>query len=155
MHVLFPLPAEIAEHRSSFCPFPAAPRHQPMSGIRREDHVGVRHHRARWNEGIVSWTVMGSSGAMNDRERALRTLYEEQAGSLYTYTLRLLGGDHYRAEDLVQEALLRCWRTQDLTSGQPLGPWLFRWLATWSWTTTGCARPALRRSTAAPGWRAG
>ncbi|MEV6170897.1 sigma-70 family RNA polymerase sigma factor [Streptomyces sp. NPDC051954] len=74
----------------------------------------------------MSWTVMGSSGAMSDRERALRALYEEQAGPLYTYTVRLLGGDHYRAEDLVQEALLRCWRTQDLTSGQPLRPWLFR-----------------------------
>ncbi|MET9966035.1 sigma-70 family RNA polymerase sigma factor [Streptomyces sp. NPDC006356] len=74
----------------------------------------------------MSWTVMGSSGATSDRERALRALYEEQAGPLYTYAVRLLGGDRYRAEDVVQEALLRCWRTQDLTSGRSLRPWLFK-----------------------------
>ncbi|MFD5750083.1 sigma factor [Streptomyces sp. NPDC127033] len=74
----------------------------------------------------MSWTVMGSLGAASDRERALRTLYDERAGAVYTYVVRLLGGDRHRAEDVVQEALLRCWRTQDLTSGQPLRPWLFR-----------------------------
>ncbi|WP_210594200.1 sigma-70 family RNA polymerase sigma factor [Streptomyces sp. GESEQ-35] len=71
-------------------------------------------------------TMMGSSGAASAQERALRTLYDEQAGALYTYVVRLLGGDRHRAEDVVQEALLRCWRTQDLTAGQPLRPWLFR-----------------------------
>ncbi|WP_446046314.1 sigma-70 family RNA polymerase sigma factor [Streptomyces olivaceus] len=74
----------------------------------------------------MSWTSMGSSGAVSARERALRTLYDEQAGALYAYVVRLLGGDRYRAEDVVQETLLRCWRTQDLTAGQPLRPWLFR-----------------------------
>ncbi|MFG3253221.1 sigma-70 family RNA polymerase sigma factor [Streptomyces sp. NPDC048172] len=63
---------------------------------------------------------------MSNRERAIRKLYEEQAGPLYSYVVRLLGGDRYRAEDVVQEALLRCWRTQDLASGRPLRPWLFR-----------------------------
>ncbi|GAA2066243.1 sigma-70 family RNA polymerase sigma factor [Streptomyces albiaxialis] len=74
----------------------------------------------------MNWTVMGSSGAMSHRERAIRVLYEEQAGPLYSYVVRLLGGDRYRAEDVVQEALLRCWRTQDLNSGRPLRPWLFK-----------------------------
>ncbi len=70
---------------------------------------------------------MGSfSTATSDRERAMRALYEEQAGPLYTYAVRLLGGDQHRAEDVVQEALLRCWRTQDLASDRPLRPWLFR-----------------------------
>ncbi|MBU6534586.1 sigma-70 family RNA polymerase sigma factor [Streptomyces mayonensis] len=63
---------------------------------------------------------------MTDKEHTIRALYEEQAGPLYTYVVRLLGGDRHRAEDVVQEALLRCWRTQDLTSGQQLRPWLFR-----------------------------
>ncbi|MGW7514260.1 sigma-70 family RNA polymerase sigma factor [Streptomyces sp. NPDC054796] len=74
----------------------------------------------------MSWTIMGSSASMSAKERAMRTLYDEQAGALYAYVVRLLGGDRYRAEDVVQETLLRCWRTQDLTSGQPLRPWLFR-----------------------------
>ncbi|WP_107473616.1 sigma-70 family RNA polymerase sigma factor [Streptomyces sp. NRRL S-813] len=55
----------------------------------------------------------------------MRTLYEDQAGPLYAYVIRLLGGDRHRAEDVVQETLLRCWRTQDL-HGQALRPWLFR-----------------------------
>ncbi|WP_225320881.1 sigma-70 family RNA polymerase sigma factor [Streptomyces luteolifulvus] len=74
----------------------------------------------------MSWTVMGSTGAVTARERAMRTLYDEQAGDLYKYVLRLLGGDQHRAEDVVQETLLRCWRTQDLESGEPQRPWLFR-----------------------------
>ena len=68
---------------------------------------------------------MGSSGAREERERAVRALYDEQAGPLFAYVLRLLGGDRHRAEDVVQEALLRCWRTQDLTSDRSLRPWLF------------------------------
>ncbi|NGO71342.1 sigma-70 family RNA polymerase sigma factor [Streptomyces sp. SB3404] len=55
----------------------------------------------------------------------MRALYEEQVGPLYSYVVRLLGGDRYRAEDVVQEALLRCWRTQDLASERRLQPWLF------------------------------
>lgn len=70
--------------------------------------------------------MMGSSGAVGTRERALRTLYDEQAHALYGYVVRLLGGDRYRAEDVVQETLLRCWRTQDLDVVRPLRPWLFR-----------------------------
>ncbi|WP_446046166.1 sigma-70 family RNA polymerase sigma factor [Streptomyces olivaceus] len=75
----------------------------------------------------MSWTtVLGSSGAGSARERALRTLCEEQGSPLYAYVVKLLGGDRHRAEDVVQETLLRCWRTQDLAGGQPLRPWLFR-----------------------------
>jgi RNA polymerase sigma-70 factor (ECF subfamily) len=70
--------------------------------------------------------MMGSAGAAGARERAIRALYDEQAGPLYAYVVRLLGGDRYRAEDVVQETLLRCWRTQDPDGGQPLRPWLFR-----------------------------
>ncbi|MFE2181218.1 sigma-70 family RNA polymerase sigma factor [Streptomyces sp. NPDC059455] len=74
----------------------------------------------------MSWTRMGSSGAVGTRERALRALYDEQASVLYAYVVRLLGGDRHRAEDVVQETLLRCWRRQDLDVGQSLRPWLFR-----------------------------
>ncbi|MFE9685390.1 sigma-70 family RNA polymerase sigma factor [Streptomyces sp. NPDC006285] len=74
----------------------------------------------------MSWTVMGSLGAVDAAERAIRTLHDQQAGPLYAYVVKLLNGDRHKAEDVVQEALLRCWRTQDVTGGQPLRPWLFR-----------------------------
>ncbi|MER5936905.1 sigma-70 family RNA polymerase sigma factor [Streptomyces sp. NPDC001928] len=74
----------------------------------------------------MSWTMMDASAELGDRERVLRSLYDEQAGPLLSYATRLLRGDRHRAEDIVQETLLRCWRTQDLTSDQLLRPWLFR-----------------------------
>lgn len=59
--------------------------------------------------------------------QALRTLYDEHAGALYGYALRLTGGDRGRAEDVVQEALIRAWRhldTLDPSRGS-VRPWLF------------------------------
>ncbi|MFD7502284.1 sigma-70 family RNA polymerase sigma factor [Streptomyces sp. NPDC059850] len=74
----------------------------------------------------MSWTVMGSTGSVVARERVLRTLYDEQVDDLFAFVVRLLGGDRQRAEDVVQETMLRCWRTQGLDEDQPLRPWLFR-----------------------------
>ncbi|MEU6201524.1 sigma-70 family RNA polymerase sigma factor [Streptomyces sp. NPDC047061] len=74
----------------------------------------------------MNWTMMGSAGSATAQEREIRRLYDECVGPLFTYVMRLLGGDRYRAEDVVQEALLRCWRTQDLDNGESLRPWLFR-----------------------------
>ena len=57
----------------------------------------------------------------------MRTLYAEHAGPLLTFVLRLTGGDRQRAEDVVQETLLRAWRNADRldTQGRPsLRPWL-------------------------------
>jgi RNA polymerase sigma-70 factor (ECF subfamily) len=46
-------------------------------------------------------------------ETALRALYDAHAGALLGYALRLTGGDRGRAEDVVQETLLRAWRHRD------------------------------------------
>ncbi|MBZ6175141.1 sigma-70 family RNA polymerase sigma factor [Streptomyces olivaceus] len=74
----------------------------------------------------MSWSVIGSKGAVSDRDRAMRVICDELAGPLHSYVLRLLQGDHHRTEDVVQETLLRCWRTQDPSDGGSLRPWLFR-----------------------------
>jgi RNA polymerase sigma-70 factor (ECF subfamily) len=68
---------------------------------------------------------MGSCGVPSPRERAIRALYDEEVGGLYAYVVRLLGGDRHKAEDVVQETLLRCWRTQDIDDGGPVRAWLF------------------------------
>lgn len=60
-------------------------------------------------------------------EAALRELYDAHAGALLAYAVRLTGGDRGRAEDVVQETLLRAWRNRgalDQSRG-PLRPWLF------------------------------
>lgn len=94
-----------------------------VGGLLNSRPTGVERPR----ENAVKWAVIGSANARDEQERALRALYEEQADHLYSYVVRLLGGDRHRAEDIVQETLLRCWRRQDLrVGGQLLRPWLFR-----------------------------
>ena len=41
----------------------------------------------------------------------MRQLHDEHAAALWGYCLRLTGNDRARAEDVVQETLLRAWRT--------------------------------------------
>ncbi|MEV8031610.1 sigma-70 family RNA polymerase sigma factor [Streptomyces sp. NPDC086182] len=73
-------------------------------------------------------TVIGSASAASPDERALRALYLEHGPALYSYVLRMLGGDTYRTEDILQETLLRCWNRRALTDSEEMAvrPWLFR-----------------------------
>ncbi len=60
-------------------------------------------------------------------EALLRGLHREHADSLWRYVLGLTGGDHGRSEDIVQETMLRAWRSPDMLARAP-GParaWLF------------------------------
>ncbi|GAA3176574.1 sigma-70 family RNA polymerase sigma factor [Blastococcus jejuensis] len=60
-------------------------------------------------------------------EASLRALYDGHAPVLLAYALRLTGGDRGRAEDIVQETLLRAWRNLDRLAQDtgPVRPWLF------------------------------
>jgi RNA polymerase sigma-70 factor, ECF subfamily len=60
-------------------------------------------------------------------DELLRLLYEEHAQPLLVFVLRLTGGDRQRAEDIVQETLLRAWRNAHKLgahAGRSLRPWL-------------------------------
>ena len=62
-----------------------------------------------------------------DEADLLRALHDEHAGALCAYVMRLTGGDRGRAEDAVQETLLRAWRNPrvlDQSGGSPRA-WLF------------------------------
>ncbi|WP_432277417.1 sigma-70 family RNA polymerase sigma factor [Kitasatospora brasiliensis] len=59
-------------------------------------------------------------------EDLMRALYREHAGPLFGFVLHLVAGDRQRAEDVVQETLLRAWRNihrLDPEAGS-LRPWL-------------------------------
>ncbi len=61
------------------------------------------------------------------REDALvQALYREHAEPLLGYVRALVGGDVRKAEDIVQETLLRAWRHSDALTAQTARPWLFR-----------------------------
>ncbi|SOC47912.1 RNA polymerase sigma-70 factor, ECF subfamily [Blastococcus aggregatus] len=61
------------------------------------------------------------------REEGLRALFDAHARALLAYALRLTDGDRGRAEDIVQETLLRAWRNLDRLDSdtRPVRPWLF------------------------------
>ncbi len=64
-------------------------------------------------------------------EHLLRDLYDAHAGVLFGYARRLLGGDTGRAEDVVQETLLRAWRNPAALDPAHRGPTAVRaWLLT-------------------------
>ncbi|HEX3003552.1 MAG TPA: sigma-70 family RNA polymerase sigma factor [Angustibacter sp.] len=64
---------------------------------------------------------------MPDDVTLMRQLHDEHAAALWRYCLRLTAGDRARAEDVVQETMLRAWRRlPDLDDTRmSLRPWLF------------------------------
>jgi RNA polymerase sigma-70 factor, ECF subfamily len=62
-----------------------------------------------------------------DQDAMLRALFEQHAAPLLSYALRLTAGDRGRAEDVVQETLLRAWRHPESLDPDrgPVRSWLF------------------------------
>jgi RNA polymerase sigma-70 factor, ECF subfamily len=80
---------------------------------------------------ITSPPASGDPAQTGDRfdvmdDDVLRALYKEHAGPVLGYALRLTG-DRQRAEDIVQETMLRAWRHPEaIAPGRgSLRPWLF------------------------------
>src|SRR6202035_4592529 len=64
---------------------------------------------------------------MESQETALmRVLFDEHGAALWRYAVRLTG-DRARAEDVVQETLLRAWQHREVVddSERPVRAWLF------------------------------
>jgi RNA polymerase sigma-70 factor (ECF subfamily) len=59
---------------------------------------------------------------------ALRALWDSHAPALLTYLIRLTQGDRHRAEDILQETLIRAWRHAEARG--PSGEWSRAWLFT-------------------------
>ncbi len=62
------------------------------------------------------------SAAGTADEELVRALFDDHAGPLYGYVLRLTG-DPGRAEDIVQETILRAWKNP--IADRPVRAWLF------------------------------
>jgi RNA polymerase sigma-70 factor (ECF subfamily) len=75
--------------------------------------------------------MVGSNGngvmTPPENDQLLKALHDEYAAPLWSFALRLTGGDRGRAEDVVQETLLRAWRHPEVVNS-PRGSarsWLF------------------------------
>jgi RNA polymerase sigma-70 factor, ECF subfamily len=76
-------------------------------------------------------TLSALSALSATDERLMRELYAEHAGVLLGYVRRLVGGDNVRAEDVVQETLLRAWQHPEaLHQDRPGGASVRAWLLT-------------------------
>ena len=76
----------------------------------------------------TSCSVSPVGGHMPGDEAALmQQLHDEHAAALWGYCLRLTGHDRARAEDVVQETLLRAWRHREILDNPPpaVRGWLF------------------------------
>ncbi|WP_323369017.1 MULTISPECIES: sigma-70 family RNA polymerase sigma factor [Streptomyces] len=62
----------------------------------------------------------------SQEDALIRALYDEHAGPLLAFVLRLVGGDRHRAEDVVQETLVRAWRNAEQLQSATgsIRPWL-------------------------------
>ena len=64
----------------------------------------------------------------DDDVALMQQLHDEHALALWHFCLRLVGNDRARAEDVVQETLLRAWRHREILESPP--PALRAWLYT-------------------------
>lgn len=78
------------------------------------------------NAGGAAYVVSSMSGLPAREDALVRALYREHAEPLLAYVRTLVGGDASRAEDIVQETLLRAWRHSDTLTAETARPWLFR-----------------------------
>src|ERR1700755_2674377 len=84
---------------------------------------------SRAGPGAVLSDMAGSVSAAPQQtvadEAYIRARYAEHGGALLRYALHLTGGDKQRAEDLVQETVVRAWRHPEALADRPARPWLF------------------------------
>ncbi|MFD0432127.1 sigma-70 family RNA polymerase sigma factor [Streptomyces zhihengii] len=66
------------------------------------------------------------NGKERPDEEFMQSLYREHAGPLQSYVMGLVDGDRHRAEDVVQETLVRAWRNagQLDPANRSVRPWL-------------------------------
>jgi RNA polymerase sigma-70 factor (ECF subfamily) len=95
------------------------PRALDVASVNRDDDVVARRPAPQ--------RPAVTSPAARREDALVRMLYEQHAAPLLSFVLRLTGGDRQRAEDIVQETLMRAWRNAHKLSapGQAsVRPWL-------------------------------
>src|SRR5215469_15008572 len=84
-------------------------------------------NRPRIGDVLASVPSAGTaaSGERMADDAFIRALYAEHGGALLRYALHLTSGDRQKAEDLLQETIVRAWRHPEALADRPARPWLF------------------------------
>src|ERR1700760_63493 len=86
---------------------------EPMPGWRRA-LGGTNNFDARTDMPATALQTRSSGGGVltsaADEADALRVLHDQHARAVWAYVVRLTNGDSARADDVVQETMLRAWR---------------------------------------------
>jgi RNA polymerase sigma-70 factor (ECF subfamily) len=87
---------------------------------------GVRVYPLVVISGRQQRTDRAETGGGADADADVRALYETHGSALLSYLMRLTKGDRHRAEDLLQETLIRAWRHPEArVDGEWSRAWLF------------------------------
>lgn len=89
--------------------------------------------------------VLGFMGTEQRHEERLRRVYADHGAVLLSFATRMCGGDRQRAEDVVQEVLVRAWRHPEIEASGPVAE--RSWLMT---VTRNVAIDQLRMTRARP-----
>lgn len=100
---------------------------QPAAAALEHISCGVRRLSVSGN--TVRPRILTDRGgvATDDDASLMRALHDQHAAALRSYVVGLNGGDRARAEDVVQETMLRAWRRPNILaqSGGSARSWLF------------------------------
>ncbi|MEU5561626.1 MULTISPECIES: sigma-70 family RNA polymerase sigma factor [Micromonospora] len=102
-------------------------RSQPRPAKRGVDSRPAPRHNGPVTPRPAPGRHQAASTEADHSDQLVRLLYAEHAGPLLAFVMRLTGGDRQRAEDIVQETLLRAWRNAHRLGAQgqtSLRPWL-------------------------------
>ncbi len=112
----------MSQHQPPGIPGPAAAGEEPAGEASPGE--SNRPVRSGVHLGMPGAAIAHPPGQVAD-ETFIRALYAEHGGALLRYALHLMDGDRQRAEDLVQETIVRAWRHPDALAGRSPRAWLF------------------------------
>jgi RNA polymerase sigma-70 factor, ECF subfamily len=77
--------------------------------------------------GLLSRVTIVSMTRSDRDEQLMRALHDQYAASLWSFVVRLTGGDRSRSQDVVQETMLRAWRNPSVLDQEQgsARAWLF------------------------------
>lgn len=99
----------------------------PAYGSPPLDAASINRHDGQVAQRPVQRRRTERPSADHREDALVRMLYDQHAAPLLSFVLRLTGGDRQRAEDVVQETLMRAWRNAHKLAApgvSSIRPWL-------------------------------